>query len=141
MYENVLIPTDGTETSRRAAEHAVALASGLDSTVHAVSVVEGSGTMQRDQLRADPEAEARDAVEAVERAAADENVAVTTALREGPPTEEIHAHADDYDVDLIVMGTDNRSGLERVLDHSVAEDVLENSTVPVLTVPNPEASE
>lgn len=141
MYENVLIPTDGTETSRRAAEHAIAIARALDSTVYGLSVIEGSGTMQRDQLRADPEGEAQEAVDAVERAATAEGVSVTTALREGPPTDEIHAHAAEHDIDLIVMGTDNRSGLGRVLDHSVAEDVLEDSTVPVLTVPNPEANE
>lgn len=138
MYEHVLVPTDGTETSRRAAEHGIALASALDSTVHALSVVEGAGSMQRDQLRADPEAEARDAIDAVERAATAEDVSVTTTLRKGPAADEIHDHAAAEGIDLIVMGTDNRTGLNRVLTPSVAEDVQENSTIPVLTVPNPE---
>ncbi|MFC3960231.1 universal stress protein [Halovivax cerinus] len=137
MYEHLLVPTDGSETSTRAAEHAIALARSLDATVHALSVIEGSGQMQRDQLRNDPEAEARDAVEAVERAATAEDVPVTTTLAEGAPADAIHDRVATADADLIVMGTDNRTGVGRVLNPSVAEDVQEHSSIPVLTIPNP----
>ncbi len=137
MYEHVLIPSDGSETSRRAIEHGVALASETGGTVHGLSVIESSGSTQRDQLRSDPEAEAEQAVEAVGQAAADAGVEATTTLRKGPAADEIRDHIAQHEFDLIVMGTDNRTGLDRVLDHSVAEDVLENSIVPVLTVPNP----
>ncbi|WP_254861867.1 universal stress protein [Halovivax gelatinilyticus] len=138
MYDHVLVPTDGNETARRAAEHAIALASELDSTVHAISVVESAGAVQRDQMRADPEAEAEEAVGEVKRGATEAGVEASTTVREGPAADEIRDHIAEHRFDLIVMGTDNRTGLDRVLDHSVAEDVLENSTVPVLTVPNPE---
>ncbi|ELZ12026.1 UspA domain protein [Halovivax asiaticus JCM 14624] len=137
MYDHVLVPTDGSESSTRAAEHAISLAAMLDSTVHALSVIEGTGQSQRDQLRTDPESEARDAVEAVERGATAEGVSVTTTLREGPPADAIRDQVAAADADLIVMGTDNRSGLDRVLKPSVAEDVKEHATIPVLTVPNP----
>lgn len=137
MYDHVLIPTDGTETSERAVEHGLGLAAALDATVHALSVVQGAGAVQRDQLRADPEAEAERAIEAVERAGDDADVPVTTTLREGTPDEEILRYVDEEGAELIVMGTDERTGLDRVLDASVAESVLENTTVPVLTVKNP----
>ncbi|WP_290816069.1 universal stress protein [Halovivax sp.] len=137
MYDHVLIPTDGTETSARAVEHGVGLAAELGATVHALSVIEGAGAVQRDQIRADPEEESREAVEAVEAAADDAGVPVATALREGTSADEILEHIVEQQADLVVMGTDERAGLDRVFDNSVAEEVLENTTVPVLTVTNP----
>ncbi|WP_247731067.1 universal stress protein [Halovivax limisalsi] len=138
MYDHVLVPTDDSETSRRAVDHAVSLASEFGATVHGLSVVESTGTSQRDQLRADLEDEARAAVDVVEEAAAGAGLECTTTVREGPPAEEIRDHMAQYEFDLIVVGTENRTGLDRVLDHSVAEDILEHSIVPVLTVPGPE---
>jgi nucleotide-binding universal stress UspA family protein len=57
----------------------------------------------------------------------------------GEPTEEILKFAREHDVDLIIMGTHSRRGLERIIFGSTAEKVLMNSKCPVLTV-GPEAS-
>jgi nucleotide-binding universal stress UspA family protein len=56
----------------------------------------------------------------------------------GEPTEEILKFAREHDVDLIIMGTHSRRGLERIIFGSTAEKVLMNSKCPVLTV-GPEA--
>lgn len=138
MYDHVLVPADDSETSRRAVDHAISIASAFDATVHGLSVVESSGSSQRDQLRADLESEARAAVDAVAETAAAAGVERTTTVREGPPADEIRDHMAQHEFDLIVMGTETRTGLGRVFDHSVAEDVLEHASVPVLTVPGPE---
>ena len=135
MYQHVLIPTDGSEGDARAIEHGVGLADAVGATVHALTVNQGAGAMQRDRLRSDPEAEAAAAIERVERVADDAGVPVTTAVREGTdPADEILAHARDQQADLIVMGTSDPSGIDRLFDESVAESVLEDTTVPVLTV-------
>ena len=134
MYQDVLIPTDGSEGSNRAIKHAVALALDLEASVHALSVVESTGATKRDQLRADPEAEASDALEQVEAAAEGADLEVTSTIREGVAAEEILAYAADADVDMIVMATHGRTGLEQVLLGSVAEQVVRNASVPVVTV-------
>ena len=134
MYQHVLIPTDGSEGTQRAIEHGIALALELEATVHALSVVESTGATKRDQLRADPEAEARETLGPVEEAAEGADLEVTSAIREGVPAEEILAYAADADVDMIVMATHGRTGLDHVLMGSVAEQVVRNSTVPVVTV-------
>lgn len=54
--------------------------------------------------------------------------------RVGSPAAEIVRFAKRYDVDLVVMGTHGRSGLSRLLMGSVAEAVIRNSPVPVLTL-------
>ena len=52
----------------------------------------------------------------------------------GIPHEEILRFADANNVDLIVMGTHSRKGLDRVIFGSTAEQVVRNSKCPVLTV-------
>lgn len=55
-------------------------------------------------------------------------------VAEGIPAEEILRAADADCCDLIVMGTQGRTGLERVLAGSVAAEVMSKATCPVLTV-------
>jgi nucleotide-binding universal stress UspA family protein len=43
--------------------------------------------------------------------------------------------AKQFGANLIVLGTHNRSGLDRLLMGSVAEDVVRHSPIPVLVVP------
>ncbi len=50
--------------------------------------------------------------------------------------EQILAAARRWDVQTIVMGTHGRTGLQRLLLGSVAEEVLRHATCPVLVVPS-----
>jgi nucleotide-binding universal stress UspA family protein len=60
------------------------------------------------------------------------------SMRLGTPWEEIVRHAEEQEIDLIVMGTHGRDGLARVLFGSVAEKVVRKALCPVLTVHHPE---
>ena len=66
-----------------------------------------------------------------------ENFAGVTATGKvliGYAAEEILAHAKEEEVDIIVMGTHGRKGIDRILFGSVAEKVVKNADMPVLTV-------
>ncbi len=52
----------------------------------------------------------------------------------GYAAEEIVAKAESTNVDLIIMGTHGRKGLDRLLFGSVAESVIKNAKQPVLTI-------
>jgi nucleotide-binding universal stress UspA family protein len=132
MYQDVLIPTDGSDGTRRSITHGVTIAERFDATVHALSVVpEGPlGTLETDA--AIPAAER--AVERVEAEAAREGVDAVTAVEQGVPHEEILDYADGNGIDLIVMGTQGRTGLDRVLVGSVTERLVRMADVPVVTV-------
>lgn len=67
----------------------------------------------------------------------DEGLKVQTLVAEGIPAEVIVHKADEYDVDLIAMGTHGRSGLAHLLLGSTAERVVQHAPCPVLTVRQP----
>jgi nucleotide-binding universal stress UspA family protein len=52
----------------------------------------------------------------------------------GNPADEILKYAEDQGIDLVIMGTHGRKGLERTFMGSVADHVIKHAAVPVLTV-------
>jgi len=54
------------------------------------------------------------------------------------PADAINSYARKAGIDLIVIGTHGRSGMERLLVGSVAERVIRTAPCPVLTVRHPE---
>ena len=145
MYERILLPTDGSPVTTRVVDHALHVAELSGATLHTLSVVDESiadldlSSEERDQIIASLEREGREATESIEARAADAGVDVVTAVREGTPYRSIVDYAIDEGIDLIVMGTHGRSGLDRFLLGSVTERVIRSTDVPVLTVHLPES--
>ena len=52
----------------------------------------------------------------------------------GDPAEEIVKYVDAEGIDLVIMGTHGRKGLDRILFGSVAAHVVTRSSAPVMTV-------
>jgi len=67
----------------------------------------------------------------------DASIRVRHVLLEGEPAAEIVRYAQDMNMDLVVMGTHGRTGLERRLMGSVAEKVMRQATCSVLVVKLP----
>lgn len=136
MYQDLLLATDGSDGAERATEHAIELAYRLDATLHIISVSEEGphSTEKRDEMRSDPENEAAEAVTDAEHAAADAGLEVTTTVLQGVPQEEIVDFAETNGMDMIVVGTVGRSGLDELIVGSVAEEVVETARMPVITV-------
>jgi nucleotide-binding universal stress UspA family protein len=63
----------------------------------------------------------------------DENINIIT--EDGDAAESIVKVVKEMDIDIIVMGSHSRSGLEKMLMGSVTEKVLHHSSVPVLIIP------
>jgi nucleotide-binding universal stress UspA family protein len=63
-----------------------------------------------------------------------EGVNLETAILEGKPAAEIVRFATEREIDLIVIGTQGKRGLERLLLGSVAEEVIRSAPCKVLVV-------
>lgn len=137
MYDRILLPTDGSEANNRAVEQAIGLARETDAELHVVFVVEDipyAPEMMDDQVEGQLRAIGEKAIEDIRERAESEGVEIVATIREGAPHSSILGYVDEEDVDVIVMGTQGRSGLDRYLLGSVTERIVRTSDVPVLTV-------
>ena len=137
-YEDILVPTDGSDAATAALDRAIPLAERAGATVHVLSVVDTGGI--GDHVEVDALSEyADDAVAAgVERVEAAGLGAVGAIEAASSAARGIRDYIDDPGVDLVAMGTGGRTGVERYLLGSVAERTLRTAPVPVLTVPVPD---
>jgi nucleotide-binding universal stress UspA family protein len=140
FYRNIVIATDGSENSLRAISYGIEIAKLSGAMVHALYVVDTSSFSaipmdagweeMYEILRKEGEKAVFDVKERGEAA----GVEVREVLWEGHPSTEIINFAESNDIDLIVMGTLGKTGLDRFLLGSVAEKVVRNAKVPVLVV-------
>lgn len=140
MYETVLVPTDGSEKSAVAVEHAIGVAKRNDATLHTIHVTElghqsdalddeaFGDTIERVQKAGE------NAVAAVTERASEDSLDVESTVTDGNATEAILEYVERHDIDIIVMGTEGRSEAAREVIGSVTETVIRSTPVPVLTV-------
>lgn len=142
MYTEILVPTDGSPASDAAIEHAIDIADRYDARVHALYVVDGAAysTLEAgaDVVVEALESEGDEATRRVSTAAETAGVDCTTSVVTGTAYRSIRDYVDEHEVDMIVMGTHGRKGLDRYLLGSVTERVVRTSDVPVLTVRQPD---
>jgi nucleotide-binding universal stress UspA family protein len=144
MFKHIVVALDDSDCARDALDTALAIAKessaklGICTIVDPIFVVGSSPPGPAlDQLIRDLELEARATVDhAVERAAK-EGVRASGQVRKGVPAFSILGYAKAFHADLIVMGTHGRRGFTHFVLGSVAEVVLRESTIPVLTVRSP----
>ncbi|ELZ49822.1 UspA domain protein [Halorubrum coriense DSM 10284] len=140
MYDDILVPTDGSEAVDRALDHAVRLATDHGATVHALYVVDqrvttaNSGDLH-DEVVADLETQGEAAVGAVADAAAEAGIDAETHVVHGTPDAEIVAYADEAGIDVIVMSPEGKSPRERIRSlGSVSDRVADDASVPVFLI-------
>ncbi|MET0543231.1 MAG: universal stress protein [Variovorax sp.] len=145
MYEHILVPLDGTETSRRGLDEAIRLASlthgrlrlfhaiGDMAMAHAMDAYEAHGGHWVEAMREYGTQLLEDA-SATARAAGVESESVLHSGFTGRMAELVAAQASQWPADIVVLGTHGRHGVKRMLLGSGAEAVLRTSPVPVLLV-------
>lgn len=143
LYQHILVPIDGSETSMVAMKEAIKLGKALNSKITVVQV------MALDPFIADAYVKTGETNELIERTRtylldileqakqqfSNEGLTVENKLLEGFVVhEEIIQAAQDLNADLIVMGSHGRTGVRKLVLGSVAQKVLGESHIPVLIV-------
>jgi nucleotide-binding universal stress UspA family protein len=133
----ILYPTDFSSHSNQAYFHAVALAEkhGASLTIAYVYAPSLFGSAPVHGETAGDREYWRNQLEQIRPV--DPRIPVLHVFLEGDPAGEIVRYAVDAGVDLIVMGTHGRTGLERLLMGSVAEKVMREAKCSVLVVKLP----
>lgn len=138
MYEDILVPTDGDESTDKLLTHVRDAARRRGATVHALYVVDDRSFFALDDdVQSNVRSELRDEGERSTAALADglpSDVEVTQAIRRGDPATEILDYAGATDAGLVILGTRGDAHGENLLG-STAQSVAAESRVPVLSVP------
>lgn len=142
MYDNILVPFDGSKNSQQALEEACKLAKQFDSKLQLVTVINntnfyyGAGaagmppSMYDDQHKI-----AENIIDEAKKYADSQGVKYETAIDIGNPKNIIaHVYPDEHDVDLIVIGKSGVDAINRLLIGSTTAFVVRNATTKVLVV-------
>ncbi|QSG07983.1 universal stress protein [Halapricum desulfuricans] len=137
MYDDILLPFDGSDGAAAALHHTAEIAHWADATIHvlfvadttrdSVTVVEAHVV---DTLVEKGEEIVEDAAKTLRTLGAD----YETDVIQGNPAPMIAEYAEQYGHDLIAMPTHGRAGISRYVIGSVTEKVVRLSDVPVLTM-------
>lgn len=148
MYKKILLPTDGSDYANKAAEHAIWIASLSGAELVVLNVIETSslvGLPAEDlivRIKEMLKEEGRKSLEKISQIYRESkiegecqmDVKLTMMTEEGSPSDIIIKKTKEEDVDLVVMGTSGKHGLDRFLLGSVTENVVRSAPCPVLVV-------
>lgn len=142
-YKKILAATDGSKYSVAAASEAIGIAKRCGAEMFIISVVPSETASPFDIVHSEMRHEmiAQKEFQDGEKNVNDllviskqEGVRAEGLIVEGRPYEAIVESAREKDIDLIVMGSHGRTGMERLLMGSVTERVVGNADCPVLIV-------
>ncbi len=135
----VLFPTDFSETSEHALQHALEIAKKFDSRIailHVRTLFSDDPNQPEFQLldQGKYESYVEDQLAVMTEGVGSTHRVETFLTRNLSAASGILEFVEDHDIGMVVMGTHGRSGLSRFFLGSVAEKVVRHSTVPVMTV-------
>ncbi|PLR95296.1 universal stress protein [Bacillus sp. T33-2] len=138
MYKKILLATDGSEHSKRAAENAINIAkSSPGSKIEVVYVVDPD-KVKSDVLKNWNAADLRDQrkgrMKDVERMAQQSGVSYEIIILHGEPGPEIVEYANKNHIDIVVIGSRGLNVLQEFVLGSVSHKVAKRANCPVLIV-------
>ena len=152
VFNNILVPVDGSEHSSRAIEYAFEIASKFGSKLILLHVyfftlpmttstvfpdAPNYGVMTQESIDVLSQKAKKDANQILVQATnlvEEKNVVVKSLLREGRVVPEIIKIMETEKVDLIVMGARGISGIKKLFLGSTSEEVVKKANCPVLIV-------
>ena len=154
MYNKILLPTDGSENSKRANKHALWIADKSDADIVVLYVIdphfpEVATTLPLSTLPTPDEQfyeeirkegnqiidDFKQELEDIKSKGTCKNVNLKTLIKEGKPSNEIIKVLKEENIDLVVMGASGRHGLDRFMLGSVTERVVREAETPVMVTP------
>jgi nucleotide-binding universal stress UspA family protein len=139
--KQILIATDGSKTSENAAYLGIKFAVQYGAKVYAIYVINVTDydSILLDKSWAIQECEeceknGHKATSSVVEKARFVGLEAESVILKGSPAEKILDFANEHDIDMIVVGSVGKSGVERFALGSVSEKVVRHADVPVLVV-------
>ncbi|HOV87727.1 MAG TPA: universal stress protein [Syntrophobacteraceae bacterium] len=138
----ILFPVDLSDVSPKIVPNVMSVAEKFGAEIHLLHVAidfddhaglfgphPGLADVQEDILR-----RSREQLDEFHQTHFKEYPRILKAIQCGDPVEKILEYVASEGIDLVIMGTHGRKGLDKVLFGSVADQVVKNSPVPVMSV-------
>jgi nucleotide-binding universal stress UspA family protein len=140
--KNILCPVDFSNSGDAAMSYAASLAKEYQAELHLVHVYEQpfayvDGGFASAPVPAVPPADMEAEEAKLEAVKPEKDVKFLRQFIVGSPADELVNYAKEQNIDLVVMGTHGRTGLNRLLMGSIAEGIVRRSPCPVLTIKQP----
>ena len=154
MFNDILVPLDGSELSERALPMAQNIAQSSEATVHLIHMVSrehelvvgrGIDSYQAAELEVDLARQLTESkldrgriyLEQKGSQLSDAGLKIATefAVKAGEPAQNIIDYVKEHSISLVVMSTHGHGGLRRLFLGSVTDRVIRSCQVPVLVVP------
>ena len=140
--KKILFPCDLTENSSKILPYVLSLSGEYDSAIYLLHVVQdlhkwGKAFIPHPSMDVLQKEALEGAEKALDKVCEEQLESCPNFQRRvvsGDAAEEILKTIDSEGIDLVVMGTHGRKGLEHTVFGSVAENVVRKSPVPVMTV-------
>ena len=146
MYKKILVHTDGSQIAHKAAEHALWIASMSTAEIIVLYVLDTSAftglpseTLLK-KVREMLENEGKRSFDAIQdmslkcKEKLDTEIKLTFMCKNGRPSRTIRETIDEEGVDLVVMGTFGKHGMDRFLLGNVTEKVVRTTSCPALVI-------
>tara|TARA_R110002072_G_scaffold243821_2_gene403111 strand:+ start:101749 stop:102204 length:456 start_codon:yes stop_codon:yes gene_type:complete len=137
--KKILVPTDFSEHSNKAAVYGAELARKFGAELHLMHAIEATPLIYGEGAYVAPETEAEIEAAVTEQlekqlAGSAEGLTIVRKIEHGHPFVETIRYAKENDIGLIVVGTHGRGAIAHMLLGSVAEKVVRKAPCPVLAV-------
>jgi len=141
VFENILVPYDGTNFSNRAFRKALDIAKKDNSKITVFTVIEGEYSAITGYSRINPQIikkqqnAAKKYIYNLEKTAKNLNIPITVKIKQGVSiVKEIINLANSKRTDLIVIGSHGRTGLNKLILGSVANSIAQQAKCAVMVV-------
>ncbi|MGL6297901.1 MAG: universal stress protein [Methanobacteriaceae archaeon] len=142
MYKKILLPTDGSKLSDKAEERAIFIAKKSGAEIIALSVVETNYSVGlpsddtifyiNEMLKKESDKNLKKFEKVLNESGMD--IKLSLKIEEGSPADVILETINNEGIDLVVMGSSGKSGLDKFIMGSVTEKVLKTAKCDTLVV-------
>jgi nucleotide-binding universal stress UspA family protein len=147
-YKKIMIATDGSDCANLAIEKGMELARLSGGTVYAVYVMSTAYLPTMDSgaysfvginpywepIHEALKNEGQQAINYIKKLGEAKGIKVESILLEGYPSDELIRYAEENKMDIVIMGTLGKTGVDRILLGSVAGNLVRHSKIPVMVV-------
>lgn len=138
MFQDILVATDGSEYSEKAGNYGIEIAKKYNSRLHILSII-SLGTLRGviPEILENLTKTAKKANKDIKIQAKNHGIKKinTEIKKETQPSKSIIEYIENNNIDIVVMGTRGRKGLEKYLIGNTTQKVMRKSNTPILSVP------